>query len=59
MAKEPSNELATIAWKHVNQALVDLKDIKVPPFFAARFSRNSNLVLTVRMCLVFKMARHK
>jgi hypothetical protein len=46
MAKEPSHELAKIAWKHVNQALADMKDIKVPPFFAARFSRNSNLVLT-------------
>jgi hypothetical protein len=46
MAKEPSHELATIAWKYVNQALVNMKDIKVPPFFAARFSRNSNLVLT-------------
>jgi hypothetical protein len=43
--QEPPHELATIAWKHVNQALVDLKDIKAPPFFAARFSRNSNLVL--------------
>jgi hypothetical protein len=46
MAKELSHELATIAWKHVNRALVDLKDIKIPPFFAARFSRNCNLVLT-------------
>jgi hypothetical protein len=46
MAKEPSHELATMVWKHVNQALVDMEDIKVSPFFAARFSRNSNLVLT-------------
>jgi hypothetical protein len=46
MAKEPSYELATIAWKHVNQALVDLKDVKIPPFFSASFSRDSNLVLT-------------
>jgi hypothetical protein len=38
----PSND----SLENVNQALIDHKDIKIPPFLNARFSLNNNLVLT-------------
>jgi hypothetical protein len=46
LTREPTPAPAMTVWKHVNQALIDHKDIKIPPFLNARFSRNNNLVLT-------------
>jgi hypothetical protein len=45
LTREPTPALAMTAWKNFNQALIDHKDIKIPPFLNARFSRN-NFVLT-------------
>jgi hypothetical protein len=46
LTREPTLALAMAVWKHVNQALIDHKDIKIPPFLNARFPRNNNLILT-------------
>jgi hypothetical protein len=45
--KNPTMELAKQACQRINAALMNEKDIQLPPFLYGRFSGNQNLILVI------------